>query len=205
MWFLKKPAAATIDAFLKRVRNLPYSYDEVGISANNVDNEVPNRFTFDHQRGLLGEGESTYRKACEALASWRMFPSSWTEIYPDRSAEPEASREDPREGPRKGDVVALVIRTFGLWWLSSCRIVHTINETGPVRRFGFAYGTLPAHVEMGEERFMVEWDENDQVWYDLRAWSRPRHPITWLGYPVARFMQARFRRDSLRAMREAVR
>jgi uncharacterized protein (UPF0548 family) len=27
---------------------------------------------------------------------------------------------------------------------------------GPVRRFGFAYGTLPDHVESGEERFTVE-------------------------------------------------
>ncbi len=52
-------------------------------------------------------------------------------------------------------------------------------------RFGFAYGTLPGHVESGEERFLVEWDRGDDaVWYDILAFSRPNHVLTRLGYPV---------------------
>src|SRR5580704_10109877 len=44
-----------------------------------------------------------------------------------------------------GEAVAIVIRHFGSWSLNCCKIVYVIDEEGPVRRFGFAYGTLPEH------------------------------------------------------------
>jgi uncharacterized protein (UPF0548 family) len=83
--------------------------------------------------------------------------------------------------------------------------VYTIDETGPVCRFGFAYGTLPDHAESGEERFLVEWDRaTDAVHYDILAFSRPRHPLARIGYPLTRRTQKRFARDSAAAMRRAV-
>jgi len=33
-----------------------------------------------------------------------------------------------------------------------------IDDDGPIKRFGFAYGTLD-HAESGEARFAVEWDQ----------------------------------------------
>jgi uncharacterized protein (UPF0548 family) len=72
--------------------------------------------------------------------------------------------------------------------------------------FGFAYGTLPGHVERGEERFLVEWDQGDDaVWYDILAFSRPNHLLTRLGYPVVRRLQKRFGRDSAATVLKAVR
>ena len=47
----------------------------------------------------------------------------------------------------------LLARALGLWVLNACRIVYVIEEDGPLRRFAFAYGTLPEHAESGEERF----------------------------------------------------
>ena len=42
---------------------------------------------------------------------------------------------------------------------------------------------VPGHVESGEERFLVEWDRNtDQVWFDILAFSRPRHILTRIGH-----------------------
>ena len=74
----------------------------------------------------------------------------------------------------------------------------------PARR-GFAYGTLPGHAESGEERFLVEWDRSDNaVWYDIVAFSRPKHPLARLGYPLTRRTQKRFARDSVAAMRRAI-
>src|SRR5262249_42824659 len=105
---------------------------------------------------------------------------------------------------QEGNVVAMLARVFCVWWLNACRIVYVFDESEPVRRFGFAYGTLPGHVERGEERFSVEWLADDTVWYDLRAFSRPRYWLTRLGYPLARRVQRRFARDSLAAMREAI-
>jgi uncharacterized protein (UPF0548 family) len=121
-----------------------------------------------------------------------MFPGAWTEICPG---------DTPIEA---GQVVAILFRTFGLWWMNACRIVEVIDEAGPTRRFGFAYGTLPGHVECGEERFTIEWGRDDVVWYDLRAFSRPRHWLVRLGYPLARRLQRRFVRESQTAMRRMI-
>ena len=80
-----------------------------------------------------------------------------------------------------------------------------MDEQGPVQRFGFAYGTLPEHAESGEERFTVEWhEEDDTVWYDIVAFSRPQQLPARLGYPLARRMQKRFARDSAAAMQRTV-
>ena len=68
------------------------------------------------------------------------------------------------------------------------------------RRYGFAYGTLPEQAEAGEERFTVEWLDDDSVWYDILALSRK--DISWRAwlYPVARHLRDNFRRDSGAAM-----
>jgi uncharacterized protein (UPF0548 family) len=97
--------------------------------------------------------------------------------------------------------VAVLAHALGVWWLNAARIVYVVDETRDIHRFGFAYGTLKPHVEKGEERFLVEWNRSDdRVVYDLRAFSRPRHPLAVLGYPAARWLQRRFARDSMRAM-----
>src|SRR5262249_58341872 len=104
-----------------------------------------------------------------------------------------------------GQVVAVIARLFGLWWLNACRIVYVVNEEERVKRFGFAYGTLPQHAESGEERFTVEWHEaDDAVWYDIVAFSRPQQLLTRLAYPLVRRLQKRFARDSAAAMQRAV-
>ncbi len=101
-------------------------------------------------------------------------------------------------------VVAIVARSMGLWWLNACRIVYVIDEEEPIRRYGFAYGTLPDHAGSGEERFLIEMDETGDVWYDILAFSRPHHILARLGYPAVRVVQKRFGRESAVAMIEAV-
>jgi uncharacterized protein (UPF0548 family) len=59
------------------------------------------------------------------------------------------------------------------------------------------------HVETGQEKFLIEFDPaTGNVWYELEAVSRPRHPLVRLGFPIARALQHRFARDSHRRMRE---
>lgn len=80
-----------------------------------------------------------------------------------------------------------------------------MEEKAPVHHYGFAYGTLNGHSEKGEERFSVEWNQEDNsVWYDLLAFSLPHHPLARAGYPLSRVLQKRFARDSKAAMVEAV-
>jgi hypothetical protein len=71
--------------------------------------------------------------------------------------------------------------------------------------FGYAYGTLTNHAESGEELFEVSIDPaSGEVRYRIRAASKPRAPLARLGYPIVRTLQARFRRDSVLAMRRAL-
>ena len=136
-----------------------------------------------------GEGEPVFQSAIAALQRWEQFNLGWVEAWPS---------DVPIQ---KGEVVAVMGRAFGIWWLNACRVVYVVDEAGPISKFGFAYGTLPGHVESGEERFLIEWDRGDDgVWYDILAFSRPLHVLTRLGYPVVRRLQKRFGRDSAASM-----
>jgi uncharacterized protein (UPF0548 family) len=185
MWSLRKPAAADIRAFLSRQANAPFSYADVGRSRTGG----AAGYDLDHNRVVLGHGPAVFQAACTALRQWRMFPPSFTRVEPP----------DALLAP--GAVVAVLARAFGVWWLNAARIVYVIDEP---RRFGFAYGTLPEHVERGEERFTVEWAADDSVWYDLFAFSRPRLWMVRLAYPLARHLQRRFQAESKAAMLSAV-
>ena len=104
-----------------------------------------------------------------------------------------------------GTDVAVSVRHFGFYSLNACRIVYVVDERDPVQRFGFAYGTLAEHAESGEERFTVEWDRDENtVWYDILAFSRPREMLARLGYPLSRVLQRKFAEGSKAAMLEAV-
>jgi uncharacterized protein (UPF0548 family) len=182
---LFKPTEEQLRSCLDTQSRCDFTYPAVGASAH----EPPPGFTLDHNRVCLGQGPAVFESACHALRRWQMFATPWTAIFPgDSPIEP-------------GRVVAMQARAFGLWWLNACRIVYVVDEVG---RFGFAYGTLPSHVECGEERFLIERDADDRVWYDVRAFSRPRHPLVRLAYPLARRLQLRFVADSQAAMRNCV-
>ena len=103
-------------------------------------------------------------------------------------------------------LIGTLARVFGLWAVNVCRIVYVVDEEGPVTRYGLAYGTLPGHAEIGEERFLVEWQrDDDSVWFDIRAVSKPGNLLTRLAYPLTRRLQRRFGHDSLRVFGDAVR
>lgn len=188
MLCFRKPSPTAIQDFLRAQAHLDFTYSAVGATAT----VPPAGYVVDHTRIRLGEGEAVFRSAKSALERWQQFRLGWV--------------EGPSEAPiQVGQVVAVAARLFGLWWLNTCRIVYLVDESGQVRRFGFAYGTLPEHAESGEERFTVEWHERDDaVWYDILAFSRPRHFLARIGYPYVRGLQKQFAKDSGAAMRNAV-
>ncbi|MBL9012717.1 MAG: DUF1990 domain-containing protein [Myxococcales bacterium] len=182
-----RPGPERVRDFIAGQRDRAFSYEAVGCTK---DERRPARFAVDHNRQLLGTGAAAFERAKQAVRGWRMFPPPWTAIEPD---------DAPIE---IGTTVAVHVRVMGLWWLNATRIVYTIDEP---RRFGFAYGTLPGHAELGEERFVVEWLADDTVWYDVLAYSRPCHLLPRLLYPLARRYQRRFGRESKAAMERSVR
>jgi uncharacterized protein (UPF0548 family) len=187
VFLLSKPSDEQIRNIISAQQGADFTYPFVGATRAGAN---PAGYNVDHNRVRLGSGAAVYDCAVGALRRWRQFDFGWMQVcWPDT---PLAA----------GAIVVVLAAMPGLWSLNACRIVYTIDEdAGDARRFGFAYGTLPAHVARGEERFLVEWNRaDDSVWYSILAISRPRHPLAWLGYPVSRLMQRRFARASKRAM-----
>jgi uncharacterized protein (UPF0548 family) len=184
MFFPTRPSGRQIDDFLAAVNRSELSYEPVGLSSL----LSATGFNVDAQRVPVGRGRAAFEVAVTALMSWRMFPD-WTEVHPKNALAQE------------GLTVGVLARHLGFWSLNACRVVQCVEEAD---RRGFAYGTLQDHAERGEERFVVELDAHTEVvWYELRAVSRPR-AAAWLGYPVSRWLQARFRSDSATCLARAV-
>ena len=190
MFSLKKPDPESIREFLAAQKQQKFSYAHVGASRT----EPPSGYILDHKRIQLGEGRIAFERAKAAIKQWKMFDMTWLELF---------SPDTPIEA---GSTVALVVSHLGFWSLNAARIVYTVEEErGVLERYGFAYGTLTDHAEMGEERFTVEFHPGDEsVWYDLSAFSRPR-PLARLAFPYTRSLQKRFASDSKIAMQKAVR
>ena len=188
-FYLMRPTTVAITHFLQEQAVQPFSYPAVGATKTTP----PAGYVVDHNRVQLGSGATCYHQACAALQRWEMFNLGWLHLY------------WPTTPVATGATVGVLAQVFGFYILNACRIVYTIDETtADYTRFGFAYGTLPGHIEEGEERFLVEWRHaDDSVWYDILAFSQPRHWLVRLGYPVARRFQKRFGRDSKAAMARA--
>lgn len=187
MFLLHRPGARDVERFIAASRELPLSYDPIGLA-----HQRRAGFQVDEQVAIVGSGEAAFARATAALIEWRHFELGWLEVFPGR-------------GPiAPGTVVAVSVRHLGFWSLNGCRVVYSIGSPGDTT-FGFAYGTLGNHAEAGEEIFQVSFrPDTGDVSYLIRAASKPRAALARLGYPFVRLLQARFRRDSARAVRRAV-
>ena len=190
MYLFKKPSDERISKFIESQSRLEFTYPSVGATRNG---DHPSGFVVDHNRIHLGAGQATFDVAKRALCEWQHYRFDWIELHrPDVDPEPDQT-------------VAVLARALGLWVLNACRVVYMIEEEEPLRRFAFAYGTLPEHAESGEERFQVEWHpEDDSVWYDILAFSRPNQLFARLAYPYVRRKQKQFARESMLAMKAAI-
>ncbi len=189
MYLLAKPSNERINEVINAESRLDFTYPSLGSTR---DRQHPSGFKVDQNRIHLGSGQATFDAAKQALCSWQHYRIDWIELH------------RPDQAPRPDQTVGVLARTLGLWVLNVCRVVYLVEEEQPVRRFAFAYGTLPEHAEAGEERFQVEWLEDDSVWYDIFAFSRPNQLFSRIAYPYVRRKQKLFARDSMQAMKAAI-
>lgn len=190
MYHFRKPDSAQIDDFLKVQAQKDFTYPHREATRNQ---SAPAGFRVDHNRICLGQGAAVYEQAKQALAAWQHYRFDWLHLY------------RPDAPPAAGQTVAALAHVLGIWVLNACRIVYVLEETEPFTRFAYAYGTLPGHAECGEERFQVEWrPDDDSVWYDLYAFSRPNTLLSKIALPYVRSKQKQFARESLQAIHQAV-
>jgi uncharacterized protein (UPF0548 family) len=151
---------------------------------------VPGTFAHDQSRSSLGFGDEVFASAKRAFVNWKMFDLGWVRVV--NVAAPIQC----------GQIIAVEVRALGFFSVNLSRILETIDSE---TQFGFLYSTTNQHVEQGEETFILRRNPvTTEVSYELEAVSRPRHFLARLGFPMSRFFQHRFARDSHRRMREAV-
>lgn len=159
----------------------PLSYPEIGATAG----QLPEGYDHLVVSRVIGHGESTFHRAADRLMSWQMH----------RTAGLTVTTTTPHVEP--GSRVHLRLGRHLLGMSFACQVVYVVEEE---RRRGFAYGTLQGHPERGEERFCVEWREDDAVVFTLTAFSRPG---TWWSRavaPISRRLQQRYTHRYLQAL-----
>ena len=149
-------------------------------------------FRFTRTLEPLGDGPDVLARAVAGLEAWAVYPG-WLTLYP---AQPPLKVETD---------VALITGLGPLKTVSAVRVVNIEKDIEKDNAHAaFTLGTLPQHAVSGGERFCVYRDEQERVWYELTAVSKPQQPLVKLGAPVLRLVQTQFAKDSLRSLRRFI-
>jgi uncharacterized protein (UPF0548 family) len=143
------------------------TYPEVGATRREP---LPKGYHHLHYRTLVGTGADVFRRAGDAIVTFRMHRAIGLQIRTT------ADRAAP------GVRLTLGLGPLGV----PCEIVYVVDEP---HRAGFGYGTLPGHQERGEEAFVVERDSDDRVWFRVTAFSRPARWPSMLAGPLTDLVQ----------------
>lgn len=153
----------------------------------------PERSTPAEESWRIGSGEARFSSAGEALLSWHAqrdggltvsdvrpaagpmysgvsFDGEGHPVAPSRSEADQRFDPDGTPWVSPGATVHLHGRARGMKADAELRVIFVIEEP---RRVGFALGTVDRSVVSGEESFMLEWHDNDEVWFTVRAFDRP--------------------------------
>lgn len=187
MFLLSTPSDERVRALLAHAADAPFTYPCEGMTKAELD-EAPTGYRLHRYGAVIGEGAGVFATACEALCSFANYPASFTRVV---RLEPEFA---------VGTVFGTVASHFGFASVHPCRISFVIDEP-ELNRFGFGLGTLPGHAGCGEERFLVQLDEETgRVRYDVQAVSKPNGFWMSIGEPIMRFVQRRFQQGTCEAM-----
>lgn len=162
----------------------PLTYAEVGATR-----EEPLPAGYGHVRRdvVIGHGRRAFEAAVDDLFGWQMH----------RRAGLGVAGSPARAAP--GVTVELRAGWGPLSLGIPCRVVYTVEEPD---RQGFAYGSLAGHPEQGEEAFLVNLSDVDDVRFVVRAFSRPATSLARAGGPVTRAVQQYATNRYVRAMRD---
>jgi uncharacterized protein (UPF0548 family) len=131
------------------------TYPEVGATR---EGPLPAGYQHVTRRVQVGSGAACFQAAAEALAHWQ----------PQRGAGLRVRTDAERVGLGVDFASGIGVGPLRLW--VPCKIVWIEDRPD---RYGFGFGTLPGHVEMGEEAFVLSTDPVGDVWFEVRAFSRP--------------------------------
>jgi uncharacterized protein (UPF0548 family) len=153
------------------------------------------KYAIDETKVLVGtKGDIDYEKAKRALTSWRQFQLGWTEV-------------DANTEVRKGNGVCVLIHPLPRVWVQNpLEISYVIEEEKKRKKtFSFAHTTLHGHLLAGEEKFTVEKEEDERVYFKVETFSKADHILAKVTYPAVRALQKIFGAHAGLEMKKAVR
>jgi uncharacterized protein (UPF0548 family) len=171
----------------------------------------PERSVPAEERWRIGSGEERFAVASEALLSWSAqreggltlsdvrpapgpmytgvsFDADGTPVAPSRLDTDQRFDADGTPFVAPGTTVHLRGRVGGMRADAELRVIFVVEEP---RRVGYALGTVGGSVVSGEESFMLDRLDNDEVWLTVRAFDRPTSPL----YRLFRGLVRRRRRE----------
>jgi uncharacterized protein (UPF0548 family) len=154
-----------------------------------MDGLQPAGFHHDRYQVALGRGAETFQRAATGLKRWRAHTARGFRVFPEG------------EAVRAGATVVVTLGTPVLALAAPCRIVRVSDER---TRWGFAYGTLPGHPEVGEEAFAVTISPDETVLFEIVAFSRPGNALVRHSGPLGRGIQKYGTMGYLRALQRYV-
>ena len=167
-----------------RLRAAELTYDPVG----GTSDVLPAGYHHLKRQKVIGRGAAQFSDAAIAVLGWQVQLRSGIEVSSSsRTVQP-------------GAVSMLRIHAGPLGFNAPCRVVYVIDEPN---RQGFAYGTLPGHPESGEEAFVVQRADDDNVSLHITAFSRPVSSLARLAGPIGRLAQQRVTERYFRSLAEA--
>jgi uncharacterized protein (UPF0548 family) len=136
---------------------------------------LPDGYRHVRRRMRVGSGPAAFDSLAAGMRTWGIHRGAGLPV-----------RAEGPPGPERVFHTGLSLGPVRLW--APCRIVWLADEP---RRFGYGFGTLPGHPERGEEAMIATLGGDGDVWFEIRAFSRPATWYARLGGPVGRFVQDR--------------
>jgi uncharacterized protein (UPF0548 family) len=167
VYALRRPSVDRLARLRAGQADAALTYGEVGAS---LLEELPEGYSRARVSAPAGRGNTGMLLARRAIREWAGHEAAGVVLEPELP---------PIE---EGTVLALGAPLFGLWVTAACRIVRVV-DTDDV--FGFAYGTLPHHPEIGEESFLARRDADGVVHLEVQVFSNPATRLARLGGPVS--------------------
>ncbi|SDU34761.1 DUF1990 family protein [Jiangella alkaliphila] len=152
---------------------MSFTYPEVG--ATRDGEPLPDGYDHVRVRERIGHGRAAFTAVVEGVVMFDLH----------RSIGLRVATSQPRAAVGVRVTSTLGVGPVGL--RIPCEVVWVLDED---RRGGYAYGTLAGHPERGEESFVAELDDHDDLWFTVTAFSRAAAWYARLGGPLTRAAQA---------------
>lgn len=168
----------------------------------------------------IGSGETRFASSADALLAWSAlrgagldladirpaagpmysgvsFDAEGTPLVASRMEADQRFDADGTPYVAAGTTIRVRGRVKGMRADAELRVIYVIEEP---RRVGFALGTVSDSVVSGEESFLIDWRDNDEVWFTVRAFDRPVAPLYRVLPPLTKRRRRELFQGYLRAI-----